>query len=92
MKITVLFAIEPGNPNLPPVTRGSIQNPWRWIRCVRGPGTMAIIFHDFIDSICFNIEQYGHNGTDDHRIFIWDNLAAHNTAYVHGMVVGWPGP
>ena len=92
MKITVLFAIEPGDPNLPPATRGSIENPRRWIRCVRGPGTTAIIFHDFIDSICSDIEQHGHDVTDEHRIFIWDNLAAHNTAYVHDMVVGRPGP
>ena len=92
MKITVLFAIEPGDPNLPPATRGSIQNPRRWIQCMRGPGTTAIIFRYFIDTICTDIEQHGYDGTDDHRIFIWDNLAAHNTAYVHNMVVGRPGP
>ncbi len=78
--------------NLPPATRGSLQNPRRWIRCVLGPGTTTIIFHDFIASICLDIEQHGHDGTDDHRIFIWDNLAAHNAAYVHNMVVGRPGP
>jgi transposase len=92
MKTTVLFAIEPGDPNLPPASRGSLQNPRRWIWCVRGPGTTTIIFHDFIASICLDIEQHGHDGTDDHRIFIWDNLAAHNAAYVHNMVVGRPGP
>jgi len=92
MKITVLFAIEPGDPNLPPATRGSLQHPRRWIWCVRGPGTTAIIYHDFIDTICSDIEQHGHDGTDDHRIFIWDNLAAHNTEYVHNMVMGRPGP
>ena len=31
-------------------------------------------------------------GTDDHRIFIWDNLAAHHSAYVHQMVTGREGP
>jgi len=31
-------------------------------------------------------------GTDDHRIFIWDNLAAHHSAYVHQMVTGREDP
>jgi len=31
-------------------------------------------------------------GTDDHRIFIWDNLAAHHSAYVHQTVMGHEGP
>ena len=31
-------------------------------------------------------------GTDDHRIFIWDNLAAHHSAYVHQTVTGREGP
>ena len=31
VKITVLFAIEPGDPALPPAPRGSIQCPRRWI-------------------------------------------------------------
>ncbi len=30
-KITVLFAIEPGDPALPPETWGSVERPRRWI-------------------------------------------------------------
>jgi hypothetical protein len=31
-------------------------------------------------------------GTDAHRIFIWDNLAAHHSAYVHSMVTNYDSP
>jgi hypothetical protein len=38
-KITILFAIEPGDPALPPHIRGSVVNPRRWIHCIRSKGT-----------------------------------------------------
>ena len=91
-KITVLFAIEPGDPRLPPHVRGSVQRPQRWIRCIQGCGTTINIFRDFCDHICMEIEHFGVEGTDDHRIFIWDNLAAHHSAYVHQTVTGRDGP
>jgi transposase len=31
------------------------------------------------------------DGTDNHRIFIWDNLAAHHSAYVHQTIAGRDG-
>ena len=91
-KITVLFAIEPGDPALPPETRGSVERPRRWIRCIQGVGTTTNVFRDFCDHICTEIERFGVDGTDDHRIFIWDNLAAHHSAYVHQTVTGRDGP
>lgn len=91
-KITVLFAIEPGDPRLAPGVRGSVQRPRRWIRCVRNSGTTTFIFRDFFNHICTDIEQNGIPGTDDHRIFMWDNLQAHHSAYVHQTVTGRAGP
>ena len=91
-KITVIFAIEPGDPRLPPHVLGSVQRPRRWIRCVHGCGTTTNIFRDFCDYVCTEIEQFGVQGTDDHRIFIWDNLSAHHSAYVHQTVRGRNGP
>ena len=81
-----------GDPRLPPHVRGSVQRPRRWIRCIQGCGTTINIFRDFCDHICTEIEQFGVEGTDDHRIFIWDNLAAHHSAYVHQTVTGREGP
>jgi hypothetical protein len=59
---------------------------------VHGCGTTTNIFRDFCDHVCTKIEQFGVQGTDDHRIFIWDNLAAHHSAYVHQTVRGREGP
>lgn len=91
-KITVLFGIEPGDPRLAPNVRGSLQNPRRWVRCIRARGTSTVIFRDFCDHICSDIENNGYNGIDDHRILMWDNLSAHHAPYVHQTVTGRVGP
>ena len=46
-KLTVLFAIEPGDPTLPTNVYGSVEHPRRWIRCVRNFGTSNNTFQDF---------------------------------------------
>jgi len=86
-KITVLFGIEPGDPNLPPHARGSLQNPRRWVRCIRSRGTSTVMFRDFCDYICSDIENNGYNGTDDHRILMWDNLLAHHVPVLGGSLL-----
>ena len=91
-KITVIFAIEPGDPALAPHVRGSVERPRRWIRCVRAVGTTTNIFRDFCDYVCTDIETNNIPGTDFHRIFIWDNLAAHHSRYVHSTVTVRAGP
>ena len=92
VKITVIFAIEPGDPALPPHVRGSLDRPRRWIRCLRAVGTTTNIFRDFCDYVCTDIETNNIPGTDFHRVFIWDNLTAHHSAYVHNTVTGRVGP
>jgi hypothetical protein len=49
MKMTVIFAIEPGDPALPAHARKSVERPRRWIRCLRAVGTTTNIFRDFCD-------------------------------------------
>jgi transposase len=92
MKMTVIFAIEPGDPALPAHVRGSVERPRRWIRCLRAVGTTTNIFRDFCDYVCTDIETNNIPGTDFHRVFIWDNLTAHHSAYVHNTVTGRVGP
>ena len=92
VKITVIFAIEPGDPALAPHVRGSIQRPRRWIRCRRAVGTTINIFRDFCEYVCRDIETNNIPGTDFHRVFIWDNLAAHHSVYVHNTVTNRVGP
>ncbi len=67
-KITVIFAIEPGDPRLAPHARGNVQRPRRWIRCVRNIGTTTNIFRDFFDYVCRDIETNNIPITDLHRI------------------------
>ena len=69
-KITCLLGIEPGDPRVPAGTRGSIQNPRRWVKCIRQIGTTAIVFRDFCDAICRSIENNPIPGIDDDWIFI----------------------
>jgi len=91
-KLTVLFAIEPGDPRLPAGTRGSVQRPRRWLRVIRAKGTTTNVFADFCDHICSDIESNPIPGTDDDRLLMWDNLVAHHAHYVHQTVMGHPGP
>lgn len=91
-KLTCLLAIEPGDHRLPAHQRGSLQNPRRWVRCVQNGGTTVEVFRDFCDYICSDIEQNRIPGTDDHRVFLWDNLRAHHSAYVNQTVTGREGP
>ncbi len=51
-----------------------------------GAGTTSVIFHDFVDHMSSNIDQNGTDGTDDHWVFLWDNLAAHHSAIMHNAV------
>ena len=91
-KLTVLLAIEPGDPRLAAGVRGSIENPRRWVRCIQNGGTTINVFRDFCDHICTDIEANPIPQTDDHRVFLWDNLNSHHAAYVTQTVLGRPGP
>jgi hypothetical protein len=55
--LTVLLAIERGDPRLPANVDGSTQRPRRWIRVTRLAGISAFVtFADFCDYICSDIE------------------------------------
>ena len=47
MKMTIIFAIEPGDPALPAHVHRSVERPLRWIRCLSALGTTTNIFRDF---------------------------------------------
>ena len=74
-KITVIFAVKPGDPRLAPHDRGSVKCPRRWIRCVHATGITTNIFCEFCDYVCWDIETNNIPGTDFQRILIWDNLS-----------------
>lgn len=92
-KLTVLVAIEPGDHRLPDGVRGSRSEPRRWIQVVRNTGTTALVFADFIEHICNDIETNAMVGDlDTERVFLWDNLASHHSPVVVNTVENRVGP
>ena len=49
-------------------------------------------FRDFCEYNCNDIEVNGISVTDGSCIFIWDNLSARHSAYVHATVTARAGP
>ena len=92
-KLTVILAIEAGDPRLPDENEGSIMHPRRWIKIRRVAGTDADAFADFCDGMCGAIEGHMHiPGTDDHRVILWDNLRSHMTPIVYQTIEARDGP
>jgi hypothetical protein len=91
-KLTVLYGVEPGDPRLANHVLGSIGNPRRWIRVLRAAGTTAVAFADFMEEVCQDIETNRIPDTDDHRVFLWDNLRSHLSPIVVQTVEGRHGP
>jgi hypothetical protein len=86
-KVTVLLAVEAGDPDVPDHLLGSIAKPRVWHRIFYQGGINQVDFSEFIDGICTNFEEHpAPNGCDDHRVFLWDNLAAHLTNLVFETV------
>ncbi|GKY93367.1 hypothetical protein MPSEU_000304300 [Mayamaea pseudoterrestris] len=86
-KITLLMAIEPGDPALPANVEGSVANPRRWFATHLEPGTNQWRFADFCNTVCTSCENSG-LAVDADRVFLWDNLAAHGAPVVYQTVVG----
>ena len=82
--LTLVLAVEPGNPALPPHVYGSIHNPRKWWM-ITVNNVNQVVFADFIDSILTDIEQNPVAG-DEERILLWDNLSAHHTGLVTATV------
>jgi hypothetical protein len=91
-KLTVLFAMEPGNPMLPANQDGSLQRPRRWVWVRQAAGTDAVLFADFVDHVCTSIEDASAHTGDTERVLMWDNLASHLAPLVHHTVNGRQGP
>ena len=85
-KLSVILAAEPGDPRLPPAIYGSIQRPRRWICCLQARNTSALIFANFVEHVCTDIETNGIpavvQDTDTHRVLTWDNFTAHHSHLV----------
>ena len=89
-KLTVILAVEPGDPALGPEIRGSVNNPRRWLRILVKAGTSTIDFNDFLRSVCNNLQEYQPEGMvgNQSRVFLWDNLSSHCSPIIHQTVEG----
>ena len=89
-KLTILLAVEAGDPQVQPGIRGSVTNPRRWLRILQKGGTSTIDFDDFVTHICNDLMQNpvpGQVGNNE-RIFLWDNLSSHCSPLIHQTVEG----
>ena len=95
-KLTVLLAIEPGDPQIPAGIDGSVEKLRRWCRVLQNHGTSIEVFQDFVNEICTEIEVDGLHrlgyDTDDSRVFLWDNLNSHLSHLVTQVVEIRDGP
>ena len=97
-KLTVLVGIEPGDERLPPHQTGSIENPTRWVQVVRGTGTTAEVFFNFLQTIIDSVENRSsilhqlNLPFNQYRVFLWDNLNSHSSPLVAMTLYGHPGP
>jgi hypothetical protein len=92
-KVTVILAVEAGDPNVPDHCLGSVAKPRVWHRILRQSGMNQVEFSSFVDFVCRDFEvNPAPNGTDHHRVFLWDNLATHLTDLVYDTVELRPSP
>ena len=90
-KLTVIMAIEPGDPSLPPNQDGSVQNPRRWFDIREATGTNAVDFARFSDKVLTELEtRPAPNDLDDDRCLMYDNLSSHLTPIVAQTIEGRP--
>ena len=82
--LNLILAVEPGNPLLPAHIYGSIFNPRKWW-VITSSNVDQIVFADFMDRVCSDIENNPVQGDED-RYVLWDNLTAHMTGLVIATV------
>ena len=89
-KLTIILAVEPGDPALQPEVQGSIQNPRRWLRILIKAGTTTLDFNQFLRYVCTNLQNHHPDGMigNHSRIFLWDNLSSHCSPIIHQTVEG----
>ena len=87
VKVTVILAVEPGDPRLPSSIYGSVEWPRRWAKVDPVPGTTSEDFDDFLKEICEDLLHFPPPGQEhERRVFLWDNLGSHTSPIIHQTV------
>eukprot|EP00536_Pseudo-nitzschia_multiseries_P013481 jgi/Psemu1/35288/gm1.35288_g len=90
-RLTMMIAVEPGDPELPDKITENITWPWQWVDVRRVTGTTGDSFASFIGSICTLIKDHQRvteTNIDYWKVFLWDNLSSHYSTIVYESVMG----
>lgn len=83
-KLTVILAIEPGDPAIQVGLIGSTARPRVWARITTEPGTTSVAYRSFFQSVLNTYNAI--NNPAEQRTLIHDNLTAHKAPEVYEAV------
>ena len=82
--MTVILAVESGDPAIPNGDIGSVSNPRVWARVTEEPGTTAIAYREFVEHVLNTYDAVANPAL--RRTLIHDNLSAHRAPEVYEAV------
>ncbi len=83
-KLTIILAVETGDPDIPNGDIGSVSNPRIWARVTTEPGTSAEAYRIFVEHV---LDTSNVNENPEHRrTLINDNLTSHRAPEVYEAV------
>ena len=83
-KITIILAVETGNPAVPDGLIGLVSNPCIWAHVTNEPGTSVEVYHIFVEHVLGT-----YNAIENlafHQTLIHDNLTLHKVPKVYQAV------
>ena len=83
-KLTIILAVETGDPAIPAGVIGSVSRPRVWARVTTEPGTSAMAYCAFVEHVLNTYDVIANPAL--HRTLIHDNLTSHKAPEVYGAV------
>ena len=83
-KLTVILAVEAGDPAIPNGNIGLVSNPRVWARVTTEAGTTAVEYCEFVEHVLNTYNAVANPAL--HRTLIHDNLTSHKAPEVYEAV------
>ena len=83
-KLTIILAVETGDPAIPAGVIGSVSNPRVWARVTTEPGTSAMAYCAFVEHVLNTYDAIANPAR--HWTLIHDNLTSHKAPEVYEAV------
>ncbi len=83
-KLTIILAVENGDPEIPAGVIGSVSNPRVWVRVTTEPGTSVMAYCAFVEHVLNTYDAIANLAL--HRTLIHDNLTSHKAPEVYEAV------